>query len=179
MNRGGGRHGDLERAYSSIMPALTSPNPGATMTDAEYFEGFNSEFWRKLHGTGVGSLSRLQRDALCVMNFQAELNNGGMHQYLLNSSGEFAKETPDVFRRIGAEEAARILDQANAFFGPGGPPTDRESRMTALLAFPKQIEERIYTLSKQFYDAEDRGLSLADLFDAYVLSQKGERGDHP
>ena len=144
------------------------------MTDAEYLDWFNREFWRTLQGPGVASLSRLQRDALCVMNFQAELNNGGMHQYLLNSSGDFAKETPDVFRRIGAEEAARILEGANAFFGPGGPPTDRETRTAALLALPKNAEHRIYALSKEFYDAEDRGLSLADLFDAFVLSQRGE-----
>ena len=146
------------------------------MTDAEYLDWFNSEFWRTLHGPGVAALSRLQRDALCVMNFQAELNNGGMHQYLLNSSGDFAKETPDVFRRIGAEEAARILDEANSFFGPSGPPTDREARMPTLLALPKNAEDRIHALSSEFYDAEDRGLSLADLFDGYVLSQKGEGG---
>ena len=72
------------------------------MTDAEYLGWFNREFWRTLQRQGVASLSRLQRDALCVLNFQAEVNNGGVHQYLLNSSGDFAKETPDVFRRIGA-----------------------------------------------------------------------------
>lgn len=142
------------------------------MTDLEYLDWFNREFWRTLQGPGVASLSRLQRDALCVMNFQAELNNGGMHQYLLNSSGDFAFETPDVFRRIGAYEAARILEEANSFFGPVGPPTDRESRMAVLLGFPENVENRIYALSGEFFDAEDRGLSLADLFDAYVLSQR-------
>ena len=142
------------------------------MTDAEYLDWFNREFWRTLHGPGVGSLSRLQRDALCVMNFQAELNNGGMHQYLLNSSGDFARETPEVFRRIGADDAARILDEANALFGPNGPPMERDARMAALLAFPRHIEDRIYALSEEFYSAEDRGLSLADLFDAHVLSQR-------
>jgi hypothetical protein len=147
------------------------------VTDAEYLGRFNREFWRTLHGPGVASLSRLQRDALCVMNFQAELNNGGMHQYLLNSSGDLANETPDVFRRIGAAEAVRILEEANAFFGSEGPPVDRETRMAALLALPKNAEDRIYALSKEFYDAEDRGLSLADLFDAYVLSQKGKGSD--
>ncbi len=144
------------------------------MTDAEYLNWFNREFWRTLHGSGVAALSRLQRDALCVMNFQAELNNGGLHQYLLNSSGDFATETPDVFRRIGATEAARILDEANAFFGPAGPPTDRQARMAALLAFPKNVEDRVYAQSKDFYDAEDRGLSLADLFDAHVIAQRGK-----
>ena len=142
------------------------------MTDAEYLDWFNREFWRTLHGPGVASLSRLQRDALCVMNFQAELSNGGMHQYLLNSSGDFAQETPEVFRRMGADEAARILEQANAFFGPSGPSTDREVRMAALLALSKDAEDRIHALSSEFYSAEDRGLSLADLFDAYVISRR-------
>lgn len=142
------------------------------MTDAEHLDWFNCELWRTLHGPRAGALSRLQRDALCVMNFQAELNNGGMHQYLFNPSGDFAGETPDVFRRIGATDAARLLEEANAFFGSGGPPTDRETRMQLLLALPKHAEDRIYALSKEFYDAEDRGLSLADLSDAYVLLHK-------
>jgi Domain of unknown function (DUF4375) len=146
------------------------------MTDAEFLDWFNREFWRTLDGDGITALSPLQRDALCVMNFQAELNNGGMHQYLLNSSGDFAKETPEVFRRIGADEAARILQEANNFFGPEGPPMDREARMAALLAFPKGVEDRIHALSREFYDAEDRGLSLADLFDAFVLSRRGAAG---
>src|SRR5262245_52128884 len=107
------------------------------MTDAEYLDWFNREFWRTLQGPGVPSLSRIQRDALCVMNFQAELNNGGMHQYLLNSSGDFARETPEVFRRIGADKAARILEEANALFGSSGPSMDRAIRMAALLALPK------------------------------------------
>jgi hypothetical protein len=146
------------------------------MTDAEYLDWFNREFWATLHGPGVTSLSRLQRDALCVMNFQAELNNGGMHQYLLNSSGDFAQETPDVFRRMRADEAARILEEANAFFGSSGAPPDREVRMAALLALPKNAEDRIHELSREFYDAEDRGLSLADMFDVYVLSQRDNCG---
>jgi len=142
------------------------------MTDAEYLDWFNREFWRTLEERGVTALSRLQRDALCVMNFQGEVNNGGIHQYFYNSSGDFAKETPDVFRRIGAEPAARILEEANALFGPDGPSTERNARQHALLAFPKPVEQRIDTLTKAFYAAEDEGMSLADLFDTYVLSQR-------
>jgi hypothetical protein len=46
--------------------------------------------------------------------------------------------------------------------------------MAALLALPKNSEDRIYALSREFYRAEDLGLSLADLFDAFVLSRRGE-----
>jgi len=142
------------------------------MTDKEYLEAFNRDFWDTLHNRGVAALSRLQRDAMCVSYFQAEINNGGLHQYLFNSSGEFARETPDVFRRIRAELAAAIVEEANAFFGPAGPPADLETRREELLAFPESVEERIDELGDEFYDAEDQGLSLADLFDAYVLSQR-------
>jgi len=151
------------------------PTPNA-MTDSEYLDRFNQDFWNTLHNHGLTALSRLQRDALCVLNFQAEINNGGMHQYFLNSSGDFAGETPAVFRRIGAEEAARILSEANAFFGQDGPPADREARMAALLAFPKNLENRIDELTGEFYRAEDHGLSLADLFNSYVLSQREAGG---
>lgn len=142
------------------------------MTDAEYLDWFNREFSRKLQQGGVAALSRLQRDALCIMNFQVEMNNGGIHQYLFNSSGDFARETADVLQRIGAEEAVRILEEANAYFGAAGPPADRETRVAVLNRLPKSAEDRIDALSDEFYDAEDRGLCLADLFDAHVVSQR-------
>lgn len=142
------------------------------MTDAECLERFNAEYWRTLKDGGVPALSRLQRDALCIMSFQGEINNGGMHQYLFNSSGDLAKETTDVMRRIGAHNAAAILERANDYVGPAGPPTDRDARMALLLALPEDKQQVIHDLTGDFYDAEDQGLCLADLFDAYVLSQR-------
>ena len=142
------------------------------MTDAEYLERFNNDYWLTLRQGGVDTLSRLQRDALCIMKFQLEINNGGMHQYMLNSSGDFARETPDVLRRIGATVAAVLLDRANAYFGPEGPPISRDSRMEQLLALPEDKQQEIHHLTDEFFDAEDRGLSLAYLFDAYVLAQR-------
>ncbi len=160
-------HGGITRACR-VMAAVRHHK----MTDAEYLERFNAEYWETLEGGGVPALSRLQRDALCIMSFQGEINNGGMHQYLLNSSGDLAKETPDVMRRIGADDAAAILERANGYFGPTGPPTDRDTRMAMLLALPEDKQQQIHDFTDDFYDAEDQGLSLADLFDAYVLSQR-------
>jgi hypothetical protein len=142
------------------------------MTDAEYLERFTAEYWQTLKHGGVHALSPLQRDALCIMSFQGEINNGGMHQYLLNSSGDFAQETPEVMKRIGADVAATILERANDYFGPNGPPTDRETRMEMLLALPEDKQQQIHDLTDDFYDGEDQGLSLAEQFDAYVLSQR-------
>ena len=44
--------------------------------------------------------------------------------------------------------------------------------MEMLLALSEDIERQIDDLTNAFYNAEDAGLSLADLFDAYVLSQR-------
>ncbi len=142
------------------------------MTDGEYIDQFNAEYWRTLERGGVKALSRLQRDALCIISFQGEINNGGMHQYLLNSSGDLAQETPEVFDRIRAEVVANLLRRANAFFGQSGPSTDREARMKALLALTEKEQQQIHDLTDEFYAAEDHGLSLADLFDSYVLAQR-------
>ncbi|MEQ8785250.1 MAG: DMP19 family protein [Pirellulaceae bacterium] len=142
------------------------------MTDAEFLKRFNTEYWQTLKDGGVPALSRLQRDALCIMSFQGEINDGGMHQYLLNSSGDLAKETPDVLKRIGADAAAEILERANDYFGPIGPPVDRDTRVEMLLALPEDKQQQIHDLTDDFYDAEDQGLCLADLFDAYVLSHR-------
>ena len=142
------------------------------MTDTEYLERFNRDYWLTLKQGGVDSLSRLQREALCILAFQTEINNGGMHQYLFNSAGDYARETPDVLRRIGSDFVAALLERANSYFGAEGPPVDRDSRMKQLLALPEEKQQEIHQLTGEFFDAEDRGLSLADLFDAYVLAQR-------
>jgi hypothetical protein len=50
------------------------------------------------------------------MNFQAELNNGGMHQHLLNSSGD----TPDLAGYcpldIAGQSITRTVDEGIANF---------------------------------------------------------------
>lgn len=144
------------------------------MTNTEYLDWFGQECRRTIKEHGVEGLSRLQRDALCTVNFQAEVNNGGIHQYLYNSSGDFAKETPAVFRRMRAEVAAEILEQVNSLFGPEGPPIEREVRIEKLDGFSVEDELRIDKLTSAFYDAEDQGLCLADLLDEHILRQRDE-----
>jgi len=142
------------------------------MNDVEYLNRFNDEYGGILEERGPNGLSPIQRDFLCIISFQGEVNNGGMHQYLLNSSGDLARETPKVLQRIGAGVAAELLERANAYFGPDGPPTDRELRIEQLCNLAEENQQEIHDLTGEFYAAEDQGLSLADLLDAYVLSQR-------
>lgn len=47
--------------------------------------------------------------AYFVSNFEAEFYNGGIHQFLTNSSGKFATETAESFARIGALLIAALV----------------------------------------------------------------------
>lgn len=51
----------------------------------------------------------------------AEVDNGGLMQFFLNSSGHVAPEAVAAFRRIGFPEAAGAVAAAMAVFGPEYP----------------------------------------------------------
>jgi hypothetical protein len=55
-----------------------------------------------------------------VINFveevEAEVNNGGFHQYFNNSSGDNTAEAIEALETIGASAAANLLRQAAAMF---------------------------------------------------------------
>jgi hypothetical protein len=52
--------------------------------------------------------------------------------------------------------------------------------LNQLLTLPENKQQEIQDLNNEFYNAEDRGLCLADLFDAYVLSHaQHERSSNP
>lgn len=68
-----------------------------------------------------------------VEAFQAEINNGGFHQYFFNASGDEARETLDALETIGAAGAAALLRRACGRFPDGMPPAAWFSRQEVLL----------------------------------------------
>jgi hypothetical protein len=137
---------------------------------------FDDELWRKLEASkgATDDLDPLEYAAVCLMNFQSEVYNGGLHTYFYNSSGNFAKDTPEVLRQIGAPQLAQILEEANTLFGETGPDRDIEKRRGQLESLGTDAEERLEDLTHKVYAAEDAGLRLGDLFDEYVVSQRAE-----
>lgn len=63
-----------------------------------------------------------------ISNFEAEFYNGGIQQFLTNSSGQFAKETAASFASIGASGLATLLQEAAAL----GPESADEEALTKL-----------------------------------------------
>src|SRR5262245_10548228 len=45
---------------------------------------------------------------------EAEVNNGGFNQFFWNSSGRFAREAVEGWKRIGAEQQAELTEEAIA-----------------------------------------------------------------
>jgi hypothetical protein len=152
---------------------------GLQMSKEDVIEKFNDELWRKLKIIGEGALDGLdplEYDAVCLMNFQANVFNGALHAYYSNTSGDFAMDMPDMMRRIGALQVADLLDEANSLFGPDGPHRDQMKRASQMDQWSDQEEEKIDELSSRFFKAEDQGVCVGDLFDEFVFSQKTETG---
>lgn len=62
------------------------------------------------------------------------MNNGGFDQYYFNSSGNLAFYAPSALRKIGAHQMAKLTEDANKVFGPGGPARNTDERQSQLLA---------------------------------------------
>lgn len=76
----------------------------------------------RFFGTPFDELTVPERVFVAVWALEADVNNGGFDQYYLNSAGDHAWFAPAALRTIGAERTAAIVEQANAEFGPDGPP---------------------------------------------------------
>jgi hypothetical protein len=87
-------------------------------------------------------LSEGERYVILAWCFVAETTNGGIHQYLTNSTGDLAEETRPVLREIGATLAAEALDAARKTLFGGKPiPADGELRDNILSAWDEKHGE--------------------------------------
>jgi hypothetical protein len=99
-------------------------------------------------------LSEGERAVILVYGFVAEVTNGGLEQFLSNSCGDYAEETRQVMRAIGAATAAEALDDVSAMvFGHSPIPADRSARCEILFKWEAQDEEQ----SSAFYAKHNLG----------------------
>lgn len=86
---------------------------------------------------------------------EREVNNGGFNQYFINSSGEFAHQTIQSLKRIGANTTADILQKAIDQFPDKKVPQDRDERNELVEQIEATANEVWNELDQQFFQYTD------------------------
>jgi hypothetical protein len=120
---------------------------------------------------GCESLSEPERTLWLVWWLEAEVNNGGFHQYFFNDAGDHAQDAPDALRRIGAPRCADIVGKALAVFSPSPPSKNRDDRQTQLDALSEEKQDVLNALDGEFYKYPD---PLEVLLAEYVRQRRDE-----
>jgi hypothetical protein len=93
------------------------------------------EVCRRYADVGFSRLSQFDQFVLAVVEFQVELNNGGIHQYFSNSSGDHLEVLLMALDAIGATRVKELVTRATAVIGDRGYIADRDARNDIL--FPE------------------------------------------
>lgn len=90
--------------------------------------------------------SNVRAFLLCVL-FEGEVANGGISQFLSNSSGDMSEETALAMEKID-ESVAGIIREAIQCFPNGQAPTDREERNEQMDRFDEETVKRLEKLDQ-------------------------------
>jgi hypothetical protein len=103
------------------------------------------------YGEEMEKLNSSQRVLLIIENLEREINNGGFDQFYWNSSGDYAMETINALKQIGANKTAEIVKKANDKFPNGIVPEDRDKRGEILEKISEESSEYWNNLDTKFY----------------------------
>lgn len=124
--------------------------------------------------TPFEDMSLGEQTAYCVDELEREVNNGGFALFFLNSIGDYAQPVVDALQRIGAAQAAQLVEQAMTPFGPTGPSTDRDARKAQIESLRGSARDLWATLSQAFFKYPD---NLPELLRTYVAANKAQFPD--
>lgn len=88
---------------------------------------------------GTAGLSPVERTIFFYGAFQSEVQNGGLHQFFANSTGNCALQTRAALHDIGATELLAVYDKALAVF-PSPPSEDRGTRLQQMARVPNEFD---------------------------------------
>lgn len=107
------------------------------------------------YGDEMNELTEPQQLFYYIQCLEREVNNGGFNQYFINSSGEFAHQTIDALKRIGAHTTVDILQKAIDQFPDVKVPQDRDERNEVVEQIEEMANEVWNELDQQFYEYAD------------------------
>jgi hypothetical protein len=110
----------------------------------------------------VLSWSVSQQAIYFITNLDGEVNNGGFNQWYYNSSGQFAKFTPDALKLIGAIKFSELVTRANRIYRIENEKITKHQDGT-IEGFSKSYEDNpLDGLDSEYYDLKEdlQGLQI-------------------
>lgn len=124
------------------------------------------------YGEQMERLSEPQWRFYINQNLEREVNNGGFEQFFFNSSGDFAHETVESLRAIGAEHTAALVSEAISEFPESSVPKATATRRALMLElWPDSANSKCAQLDDLFFEYQD---NLNSLNLAFVAAHRSE-----
>jgi uncharacterized protein DUF4375 len=132
---------------------------------------FEDALGRRAQALGLGALNEVEIAVLAIEALEREVNNGGHHQFFLNTP-EYAEHVVPALRRVGCTRTADIAQRAIDLLGLPGP-VDTSRVSDALVHDPggRLVEVLIEECDAPYFDEPE---PIADRLFAY-LSEHRER----
>lgn len=119
--------------------------------------------------TNYVSLPEPQRYFIAVFMCDAEINNGGLAQYFVNSTGDHWRDAVAGLEVMGSTERLAILREAIALFGDAGPSEDHKTRQNQLSRVYKKKETAFKALDRRYYASKE----VVEVFtSAFILEHR-------
>ncbi|MCA0894960.1 DMP19 family protein [Microbulbifer agarilyticus] len=120
----------------------------------------------KYDAAGFDSLSEKEQAIYTIWWLEAEVNNGGFHQYFSNSAGDHAVVALASLKNIGAVKTADLLENAiGVAFGETYPQSQRERQNQ--LGVDEEVKfSKLEELDSKFYEYPE---NFYKLLDSYVV----------
>ncbi|HVY25610.1 MAG TPA: DUF4375 domain-containing protein [Polyangiaceae bacterium] len=156
-------------------PPLTETD----IADGIAVESARHAFWRDRQtprpiDEAIAGASPGQVILYCVPYFDAEVRNGGFHQYFMNPTGDAALITREALEKLGEDERAKLLVSAMARFPGGAAPRSQSERQAVLSAISYRDDWRLWIqpMEAAYYALDSN--ALARRIQDYVESHPQE-----
>lgn len=117
----------------------------------------------------MSDLSAPEKVVLLIENLEREINNGGFNQFYYNQSGNFAHETYEALKIIGADQTALIIRKANGAWPDSKVLVNQNDRQNLLSKIESKSERIWNECDAMFYEYKD---DLSELLFEYVKLNK-------
>ena len=92
------------------------------------------------------------RDFLLCVLFEGEIDNGGVAQFISNSSGDMVEETVFALEKIGEPKTARMLREILRCFPNGVVPKDCDARNALMEQFDEGVEAQFDKFDRSLWE---------------------------